>query len=202
FSTAYGDPLRVEFLGETVESLRLFDPASQKSTAKMDRAFVLPAREYLRTETGPEALAPIPADAEWRAPDLYVEMQTLFEYFASRPLLTLEQPAALKLSCSALWERIDDGYLRHSDKDEATPYPSPERLFLTWKDITDRTADWTQLALEPLAEADASWHPVQAFPAQSPASAGLAARGTPFSQTLSILDRLREGYKILLVART
>ena len=202
FSTAYGDPLRVEFLGETVESLRLFDPASQKSTAKMDRAVVLPAREYLRTETGPDALAPIPADAEWRAPDLYGEMQTLFDYFAARPLLTLEQPAALKLSCSALWDRIDDGYLRHSDKDEATPYPSPERLFLTWKDITDRTADWTQLALEPLAEADASWQPVQAFPAQSPASAGLAARGTPFSQTLSILDRLREGYKILLVART
>ena len=42
FSTAYAEPLRVEFLGETVESLRLFDPATQKSTAKMDRAMVLP----------------------------------------------------------------------------------------------------------------------------------------------------------------
>ncbi len=50
FSTAYPDPLRVEFLGETVESLRLFDPATQKSTAKLDRAVVLPAREYLRSE--------------------------------------------------------------------------------------------------------------------------------------------------------
>ena len=60
---------RVEFLGETVESLRLFDPATQKSTAKMDRAMVLPAREYLRTGNTPDALAPIPADAEWRAMD-------------------------------------------------------------------------------------------------------------------------------------
>jgi transcription-repair coupling factor (superfamily II helicase) len=202
YSTAYNEPLRVEFLGETVESLRLFDPATQKSTAKMDRATVLPAREYLRTGSGPDALAPIPPDAEWRAPELYGAMQTLFDYFTEQPLLVLDQPTALKLSCSTLWERIEDGYLRHSDKDETAPYPSPERLFLTWQDIVDRTSDWTQLALEPLAEADGSWHPVQAFPAQVPASAGLGARGTPFTQTLSILERLRDECRILLVARS
>jgi transcription-repair coupling factor (superfamily II helicase) len=202
FSTAYTEPLRVEFLGETFESLRLFDPATQKSTAKMDRAIVLPAREYLSTATGPEALTPIPADAEWRAPDLYGEMQTLFDYFSAEPLLAWDQPAGLKQACASLWERIDDGYLRHSDRDDTAPYPSPERLFLSWQDITIRTSDLTQLALEPLAEADESWHPVHAFPAQVPASAGLGARGTPFSQTLSILERLRDGCRVLLVARS
>src|SRR6185436_17723728 len=141
FSTAYPEPLRVEFLGETFESLRLFDPATQKSTAKMDRAVVLPAREYLRMETSPDALAPIPADAEWRAPDLYDEMQTLFEYFTAEPLLAWDQPAGLKQACASLWERIDDGYLRHSDRDDTAPYPSPERLFLSWQDITTRTSD-------------------------------------------------------------
>jgi transcription-repair coupling factor (superfamily II helicase) len=201
FSTAYDEPLRVEFLGETVESLRLFDPATQKSTAKMDRATVLPAREYLRTGA-PDAFAPIPADAEWRAPELYDAMQTLFDYFTAQPLLAWDQPAALKQSCAALWERIDDGYLRHSDREETAPYPSPERLFLTWQDIADRTSNCTQLALEPLAVADGSWGPVQAFPAQVPASAGLGVRGTPFSQTLSILERLRDECRVLLVARS
>ena len=202
FSTAYTDPLRVEFLGETVDSLRLFDPATQKSTAKMDRAVVLPAREYLRPERAPDALAPIPADAEWRAPDLYPQMQSLLYYFAIRPLLVLDQPALLNRACAELWDRIDDGYLRHSDKEEATPYPSPERLFLTWRKLMDCTAGWSQLALEPLAEADASWEPVQPFPAQVPGSAGLGARGTPFSQTLSILERLRETCRVVLVARS
>ncbi|HEX6950458.1 MAG TPA: transcription-repair coupling factor [Nitrospira sp.] len=202
FSTAYTEPLRVEFLGETFESLRLFDPATQKSTAKMDRAIVLPAREYLSSGTGPEALAPIPADAEWRAPDLYGEMQTLFDYFSAEPLLAWDQPAGLKQACASLWERIDDGYLRHSDRDDTAPYPSPERLFLSWQDITIRTSGWTQLALEPLAETDESWHPIHAFPAQVPASAGLGTRGTPFSQTLSILERLRDGCRVLLVARS
>ncbi len=202
FSTAYAEPLRVEFLGETVDSLRLFDPATQKSTAKMDRAIVLPAREYLRSEQAPDALAPIAADAEWRAPDLYPQMQSLLDYFTTRPLLVLDQPAVLSLACTELWDKIDDGYLRHSDKDEATPYPSPERLFLTWKELMENTAGWSQLALEPLAEADASWGPVQSFPAQVPGSAGLGARGTPFSQTLSILERLREACRVVLVARS
>ena len=43
---------------------------------------------------------------------------------------------------------------------------------------------------------------MHAFPAQVPASAGLGTRGTPFSQTLSILERLRDGCRILLVARS
>jgi transcription-repair coupling factor (superfamily II helicase) len=202
FSTAYAEPLRVEFLGETIDSLRLFDPATQKSTAKMNRALVLPARECIRPEQAVDALEAIPADAEWRTPELYQQMHCLLDYFTEQPLLALDQPAALKASCADLWDQIDDGYLRHSDREASSPYPSPERLFLTWQELTDRTAGWSQLALEPLAESDASWLPVQAMPAQVPASAGLGARGTPFTQTLAILDRLREDSRVLFVARS
>ncbi|HEU4685691.1 MAG TPA: transcription-repair coupling factor [Nitrospira sp.] len=202
FSTAYENPLRAEFLGETIESLRLFDPATQKSTAKLDRAVVLPAREYLRPDGAPDALAAIPVDAEWRAPDLYPRMPSLLEYFRERPLLGWDQPAVLKQASADLWDKIDDGYLRHSDRDSASPYPSPERLFLTWNELEEATQGWAQLALEPLTEADASWHPIQSFPAQLPASAGLGARGTPFTQTLSILEHLRGESRVILVARS
>ncbi|TKS62204.1 MAG: transcription-repair coupling factor [Nitrospira sp.] len=202
FSTAYAEPLRAEFLGETIDSLRLFDPATQKSTAKLDRAVILPAREYLRAETSPEALAPIPADAEWRAPDLYPAMNTLFEYFTEQPVLVLDQPAALEGACADLWNKIDDGYLRHADRETVVPYPSPERLFLSWPELMDHTNGWPTLALEPLTASDASWNPVQTFPAQTPASTGLGARGMPFSQTLATMDRLREECRVVLVARS
>ncbi len=202
FSTAYAEPLRAEFLGETIDSLRLFDPATQKSTAKLDRAVILPAREYLRAETSPETLAPIPADAEWRAPDLYPAMNTLFEYFTEQPVLVLDQPAALEGACADLWNKIDDGYLRHADRETVVPYPSPERLFLSWPELMDHTNGWPTLALEPLTASDASWNPVQTFPAQTPASAGLGARGMPFSQTLATMDRLREECRVVLVARS
>ncbi|MCE9536895.1 MAG: hypothetical protein K8R65_10880, partial [Nitrospirae bacterium] len=202
FSTAYADPLRAEFLGETIDSLRLFDSATQKSIKKLDRAVVLPAREYLRAETSPDALAPIPVDAEWRAPDLYPSMDTLFDYFTEQPILVMDQPAGLKVSCEELWDKIDDGYLRHTDREAIAPYPSPERLFLSWAALLDCTKRLPALALEPLTPSDASWSPVLTFPAQSPASAGLGARGMPFSQTLTIMDRLRDECRVVLVARS
>ena len=202
FSTAYAEPLRVEFLGETIESLRLFDPTTQKSTVKLDRAIVLPAREYLRTETDKDALSPIPPDAEWRAPELYGEMATLFQYFADPPLLVWDQPAALKSSCEDVWSKIEDGYLHHADRDTSEPYPSPERLFLSWAELMADTDGWSTLALEPLTASEGSWNPVVTFPAQTPATAGLGVRGTPFSQTLAILDRLRDESRVVLVARS
>ena len=39
-------PMRVEFWGEEVESLRTFDPATQRSTARLPGAEVPPVREY------------------------------------------------------------------------------------------------------------------------------------------------------------
>ena len=202
FSTAYADPLRVELLGDTVESVRLFDVSTQTSIKKLPEGWVFPAREFVRALDAPDAATMIPPDAEWRAPDVYPEMDTLFDYLASAPCLALDQPALLKETLSRAWERIDDGYLRHVDRDAATPYPSPERLFLTWKQIEERTRGYPMLALEPLAAPDASWSPVVAFSGQTPASVGLGTRGTPFAQTLSTLERLREEQRVVLVARS
>src|SRR5690348_14941805 len=69
YSTAYDDPLRIELLGDTIDSIRQFDPTTQKSTAKLPQALLLPARELLYPADRPEALEPLPPDAEWRSPD-------------------------------------------------------------------------------------------------------------------------------------
>ncbi|MEK7336448.1 MAG: CarD family transcriptional regulator, partial [Nitrospirota bacterium] len=81
-------------------------------------------------------------------------------------------------------------------------YPSPERLFQTWDEIEIGAAGWPTIALEPLTAPDTRWNPVVPFPAQIPASAGLGIRGTPFSQTLTILDQLRDGHRVVLIARS
>ena len=87
YSTAYQNPLRAEFLGDTVESLRLFDPATQQSTGSLGHAWILPARELIYPEGTPESLTPLPPDAEWRSPEVYGGMDLLTEYFAGSPIL-------------------------------------------------------------------------------------------------------------------
>jgi transcription-repair coupling factor (superfamily II helicase) len=202
YSTAYPDPLRVEFLGDTIESLRLFDPSTQQSTDKIKQAVVLPARELIRPDGAPDALRPLAADAEWHAPSVYGAMDSLLDYFPQPPILVLDQPNALKTHSEECWQTIEEGYLRHEDRTDPNPYPTPDRLYLTWDQILAATQDSAVLALEPVTEPDPSWSPIVACPAQTPASVGLGLRGTAFSHTLEVLDRLRENGPVVLVARS
>ncbi len=202
FSTAYANPIRIEFLGDQVESIRLFDPSTQTSITKLNDGWVLPAREFIRPADAPDAIAPIQADAEWRSPDVYDSMDTLFDYLTGLPSLALDQPALLKQTCETAWDKIDDGYLRHVDRDVSSPYPSPERLFLTWHDIQPRIAGWPLVALEPLTAPDPTWNPTFSFSSQGPGSIGLGVRGAAFSQTLRLLEGLRHEHRVMVVARS
>ena len=202
YSTAYDDPLRIEFLGDTVESIRLFDQSTQKSTATRSEAWVLPARELIHPDGSRESLEPLPPDAEWRSPNVYEEMNALFEYFAQPPVLVLDNPPALSKQAQEFWKTLEDAHARHSGKDNRKPYPEPARLFQTWEDIAERMSAGPCLATAPVASLDESWQPAFTFPVQSPAGVGLAQRGTPFTETLAILDRLRGGGPVVLVARS
>ncbi len=50
-------PVRIEFIGDTIESLRRYDPASQRSVETLDRAGIVPLRDQLD-----EGLSDQPAD--------------------------------------------------------------------------------------------------------------------------------------------
>lgn len=202
YSTAYPDPLRVEFLGDTVESVRFFDTATQKSTATLDHAWLLPARELIYPEQWPESLEALPPDAEWRGPEIYPGMETLLDYFGETPTLALDQPQALAKKATDFQGEVAEAYARHGSDADTGAYPTPDRLYLPWKEILDRTRSWACLATAPVAALEATWHPSVTFPAQSPSSVGLALRGTPFTDTLVTLDRLRGAGPVLIVARS
>jgi transcription-repair coupling factor (superfamily II helicase) len=202
FSMAYDDPLRVEFLGDTVESVRMFDTATQKSTMTRPHGWLLPARELIHPEDSPESRTAIPSDAEWRAPDRYSAMATLLDYFLKPPLVVLDQPLALSSKAKEFLDEADEAYLRIGEEAEGSPYPTPERLYLRWNEILDHIASSSWLATEPLAPPDPSWQPVLPFPTQSPLSVGLAQRGMPFTETLAKLNLLRQTGPVILVARS
>ena len=49
-------PIRIEFFGDEVDSLRAFDPTDQRTTAKIDGAVLLPASEFLLPTAGVTAI--------------------------------------------------------------------------------------------------------------------------------------------------
>ncbi|HYV46829.1 MAG TPA: transcription-repair coupling factor [Myxococcaceae bacterium] len=65
FSPLYEQPLRLELFGDKVESIRLFDPETQRTVGAVKHADLAPARELLvNDETLPRAEAALRAAAE------------------------------------------------------------------------------------------------------------------------------------------
>lgn len=58
FPAGDAHPIRVEFIGDTIESIRRFDPATQRSVAPLDRVTVVPLREHVSDATPDGLLAP------------------------------------------------------------------------------------------------------------------------------------------------
>lgn len=51
FPPGYDRPIRIDLFGDIVESIRLFDPASQRSCADLSEAVIVPVREIILSET-------------------------------------------------------------------------------------------------------------------------------------------------------
>ena len=49
-------PIRIEFFGDEIDSLRAFDPTDQRTIGKVERAVLLPASEFLLPTTGVAAI--------------------------------------------------------------------------------------------------------------------------------------------------
>jgi transcription-repair coupling factor (superfamily II helicase) len=54
FPAGDAEPVRLEFVGDMVESLRRFDPATQRSTGPIDQLLIIPVRETFDEELPPE----------------------------------------------------------------------------------------------------------------------------------------------------
>src|SRR5207249_11994607 len=62
FPAGYERPVRLEFAGDTVESLRAFDPSSQRSQGRLEDVLLLPIREFGLSHLG-AAARPVDARA-------------------------------------------------------------------------------------------------------------------------------------------
>ena len=119
-------PVRVEFVGDLVESIRQFEPGTQRSVATLDRATVLPIRETFEVpEGGPE-------DRPIR--DL---SSSVLRYAAAQsPTRTfVSDLRECGKRATTVIDRIRESHAAAVDRGEVVS--DPERLFLEWQDIGD-----------------------------------------------------------------
>jgi len=157
FSPLYSDPLRIELFGDTVESLRFFSAANQRSIKNIQEAVILPAREViLKKERIDQIISRVREQAskldipvtvarnlvdrikkegffpgiESLVPLIYSDLDTLFDYVPNNALFILMEPTDLEKAAKQSRQQATDSFVAACN--EARLCVAPDSLYLKW----------------------------------------------------------------------
>jgi transcription-repair coupling factor (superfamily II helicase) len=152
-------PVRIEFFGDTAETMRAFDPLTQRSLQPVEELVLLPSRELLLSDELLADIAPrlkqlcddldIPANRrrliledlqnavyfqgiDFLQPLLHPSLETIFDYAPAAPLILLD-PEAINHAILGVCEEIETGAAKAAEAGLAHS-PSGE-LFLAESDL-------------------------------------------------------------------
>ncbi|MGQ9521721.1 MAG: transcription-repair coupling factor [Anaerolineae bacterium] len=156
-------PIRIELFGPEVESIRRFDPTTQRSADRLEEVTVIPAREalprhgsrvagdWLSAPHPPEvaeelaahrealaAGAPFPG-LEFYLPLFYTQPATILDYLPADGLLIVDEPGECRDAWAELEEEAVD--LRRTAEEEGLIPPDYPIPYLTWDDWQERLSD-------------------------------------------------------------
>jgi transcription-repair coupling factor (superfamily II helicase) len=220
FSAESARPLRIEFFGDEIESVRRFEVESQRSVAKIPEAEILPLVEQPRSRKLLHDIAeklgfagvaspgdPFPG---WEfAAALAEPRQHSILSLAPEAMLVLDEPEQIRSASERLWKRLssgDGGRTPRSAADALAGQVSPtlpEANFHTWDEFEELAAGRPRLCLRELdLEAQAphiSTRPAMTFAGNVPVAVGeartMVERGTRvafFAPSNGELERLAD----------
>ena len=102
-------PIRIEFIGDTVESIRRFDPGTQRSVETLDRFGLVPVREDVRRAT----TSAVADSADHEATAKAVALRTsIFDYLRLAHDFRgfVAEPTEVETQVKAAWEQIETSY--------------------------------------------------------------------------------------------
>lgn len=139
FSPGFDHPVRIEFYGDEIETIRQFDVSTQRTTERLERVDLLPHREVSITpdtieqyiEKMPEKDAslvrarylndPDLPGLEWLAVSFGVETGCLFDFVAKEPLLFLSGAGSLEAEIDDTLKDASRRYDRIKDRLDNPP---------------------------------------------------------------------------------
>jgi transcription-repair coupling factor (superfamily II helicase) len=144
-------PVRLEFMGDEVESMREFDRASQRSLRALSQVTIVPLREFAADLPAWDELARRAAAANLdvaRLRELYeclarfvfppgVErllplfcegLESFFDYLPPEAVLVLDEPAVIDAKLQEFAAAVDEGYQRAVQRHDIVPPPASRYL--------------------------------------------------------------------------
>ena len=173
-------PVRIEFFGDTIESIRTFDPESQKSIEPIDRIEIILGRENIFD------------------PNFY--RLPFSDYLPPESLLILDEPDEVVQKGNRFREEVEEGSLfahRRNPK-----YPKVDDLYLPLAHLADAGAGRTTIDLESLSLRQERGAKRFTFDTRSMPSLGLGRPGQTFSEVSATLDVLRRDHFVMVSVKS
>ncbi|MBC8504966.1 MAG: transcription-repair coupling factor [Chloroflexi bacterium] len=163
-------PSRLEFFGDEIDTLRRFDPATQRTTEQHEMLLVTPAREYFRPLESSETLDASDEISEFHIPLLYPHAGRIFDYLPRDALVVIDDKEAFEDTVHSVEEQalsqrkdyIEEGILEDD-------YPIP---YLTCDQIEDSLPPGRVLFLGPSTAPEGSPPPLAKHFAPNPRFGG------------------------------
>jgi transcription-repair coupling factor (superfamily II helicase) len=211
-------PVRLDLFGDEIESIRSFDPGSQRSTGRLSRVTLLPPAELplwrlreavpalraldlggLRDEVSAEwgrmlermAEGATPSSLDLFAPYLLDAPCGLADYFAPGDLLIVDEPAAVGLAASQLAVQATELETAFVANGELPP--GLRRPVADWATVADRLAGLTRLELG--SERDDADVVALGTLTEAPTYAGRLAVAVD-----EVAARLRDGWRVAVAS--
>ncbi|MBN1847445.1 MAG: transcription-repair coupling factor [Deltaproteobacteria bacterium] len=219
----YSRPVRLEFWGDHIESIRHFEPLSQRSTDHLKEVILLPANEIIMDnaamkrarskgrlpEQGAEGCA-FSGQEAWLN-HFYPKLHTLLDYFPANGLLVRLDPYRQIKERDRFREKIrsDTERFMQEAMERGTPFPVTEGVLLSvdeWNAAFEpfTKIDFHELPLEPPSVTFNFLEIKGASEVDADLDVKLAIKGrvsmAPLAEKMS--DWMDQGARVVLVCRT
>jgi transcription-repair coupling factor (superfamily II helicase) len=165
YPLSYDAPVRIELFGDEIDSIRQFDPVSQRSTERLDEeVWVVPVSEIILTpetmvcwrertkQISEEYKSPKLTNEikylttqldeygnfdgiEGYLPILYPQLSTLWDYLLRDTMVVLDEPHWVQMEADKLMEQALEFFHRERELDHLVLHPS--ELFTSYEYIVD-----------------------------------------------------------------
>jgi len=189
FPMGASEPLRIDLFDDRIDSIRSFDPESQRSGGRVEALRLLPAREYPLTAEGirefrrryrvrfegdpnrsplyrqvSDSLAP--AGIEYYLPLFFDSPASFFDFLPSHALVI--DAADSRSRADMLWQETIERYEQRRH-DVERPILAPHEIGLPPEELHERLSQVSVIELSPArAEPQAGSPPTMNFPSRAP----------------------------------
>jgi len=216
------NPFRIEFVGDEIESIREFDPSTQRSVNEVKEIRIVPARELILKEVGSQESGvrsqnkdiegiidkiknglPFPG-IERMAPHFYEEMDTLFDYIPSDAVVILDEPSDIYKKIEGFWQLIEKEYEQSLRRKKI--FPKPIELYIPEDELKGRLEGGVSIHLAALSLSEETIPPMP--PLQKEGMRGFDFE--PLEQFKGNFDIfleginkwLKDGFRVIIVSHT